>query len=137
MHAVRGRGNIAGISQRSVTKGTCITSPVKKKKKKPKKTHAGPLLTTGELTVPRNQTWSYVNNFDICASARSCQRKFSPKNHTHTPTLRGRAVKAVRVGDGDGESSLPAASTPPGTVTLKSIRCRAQSGAPGRCYTWG
>lgn len=76
----------AEISQeyhkRSVTKGTCITSPVK-----PKKKHAGPLLITRELTVPRNQTWSYVNNFDICASARSCQRKFSPKKITHTHTL--------------------------------------------------
>lgn len=52
------------------------------------KKHADPLLITRELTVPRNQTWSYVNNFDICASARSCQRKFPPqKDHTHCPPL--------------------------------------------------
>lgn len=35
------------------------------------------------------------------------------------------------------EAPLPAASTLPETAKLKSIRCRARSGAPGRCCTWG
>lgn len=75
---VRAYGNFIGILKRCVIKGTCITSP----KKACKATFNRGIDI---ITVALNQTWSYINNFDICTSARSCHWSASFPKSTHIP----------------------------------------------------